>query len=69
VARRKSTVAAEDWFRKSRRYPRVAHANLDAGFVDVAAFYAQQAAEFAFKALQIHRKGQFDRIHDLTRMS
>lgn len=69
VARRKPTLAAEDWFRKSRRYLRVANANLDAGFADVAAFYAQQAAEFALKALQIHRTGHFDRIHDLTRLS
>lgn len=69
VARRKSTLAAEDWFRKSRRYLRVANANLDAGFADVAAFYAQQAAEFALKALQIHRTGRFARIHDLTRLS
>lgn len=70
VARRKTQVAAsEDWFRKARRNLRVANANLDAGFADVAGFYAQQAAEFALKALQIHTTGRFDRIHDLTRLS
>jgi len=70
VARRKSQVAAsEDWFRKARRNLRVAKANLDAGFADVAGFYAQPAAEFALKALQIYRTGHFARIHDLTRLS
>lgn len=70
VARRTPQVAAsEDWIRKARRNLRVAKANLDAGFADVAGFYAQQAAEFALKALQIHRTGRFARIHDLTRLS
>lgn len=65
VARRTPQVAAsEDWIRKARRNLRVAKANLDAGFADVAGFYAQQAAEFALKALQIHRTGRFARIHD-----
>ncbi|MGQ0796819.1 MAG: HEPN domain-containing protein [Methanobacteriota archaeon] len=70
MARRKSHVAvSEEWFRKARRNLRVAKANLDAGFADVAGFYAQQAAEFALKALQIHRTGRFARVHDLTRLS
>jgi len=43
--------------------------NLDAGFADVAAFYAHQAAEFALKSLEIQRTGQFARVHDLTRLA
>jgi HEPN domain-containing protein len=36
------------------------------GFPDMAAFHAQQAAEFALKALQIHLSNRFTRTHDLT---
>jgi len=39
---------------------------LEDGFADMAAFHAQQAAEFALKALQIKLSGQFTRTHDLT---
>jgi HEPN domain-containing protein len=70
VARRNPSGATpEEWFRKARRNLRISSTNLDAGFADVAAFYAQQAAEFALKALQIHRTGRFDRVHDLTRLA
>ncbi len=31
--------------------------------------HAQQAAEFALKALQIDRRGRFNRIHDLTKLA
>jgi HEPN domain-containing protein len=48
---------------------RIAKANLESGFPDAASFYAQQAAEFALKAPQLHVMGQFARIHDLTRLA
>jgi len=48
---------------------RIAKSLLEAGFGDGAAFYAQQGAEFALKALQIVRKGTFDRVHDLTKLA
>jgi len=59
----------EEWFRRARRNLRVAKAILESGFPDVAAFHAQQAAEFALKALQVHRTGRFSRIHDLTQIA
>ncbi len=59
----------EEWFRRARRNLRIAKANLEAGFPDAAAFYAQQGAEFALKALQMRRSGTFARIHDLTRLA
>ena len=36
------------------------------GLADMAAFHAQQAAEFALKALEIQLLGRFTRTHDLT---
>ena len=57
---------AKEWFRKARRYLRVAADNIESGYADVAAFYSQQAAEFALKALQVHTLGRFQRTHDLT---
>lgn len=63
------SAASEEWFRKARRNLRIAKAILDSGFADAAGFYAQQAAEFALKALQIYRTGRFARIHDLIRLS
>lgn len=60
---------AREWYRRSLRYLRVAADNIKSGYADVAAFYCQQAAEFALKALQIHHHGRFDRTHDLTRLA
>ena len=60
---------AKEWYRRSRRYLRVAAHILEAGFADVCAFYCQQASEFALKALQVHLHGRFDRTHDLTRLA
>lgn len=69
VSRRGSKESTDEWLRRARRYLRVANLTLEGGFFDVAAFYAQQAAEFALKALQIHRTGRFARVHDLTRLA
>lgn len=35
----------------------------------MASFNGQQAAEFALKALQIHKTGNFSKIHDLPRLA
>src|SRR3990172_1379885 len=59
-------ASAEEWLRRARRNTRAARAILEDGFADMAAFHAQQAAEFALKALQIKLSGQFTRTHDLT---
>jgi HEPN domain-containing protein len=64
-----SSSGPEVWFRRARRYLRIAKSNLSDGYADVASFYAQQAAEFALKALQIHRQGVQERTHDLTRLA
>lgn len=55
----------EEWFRRARRNLRIAKDNLEIGHPDAAAFYSHQGAEFAPKALQIHRRDGFDRTHDL----
>lgn len=57
--------SAEEWLRRARRNARAAAALLEDGFADMAAFHAQQTAEFALKALQIRSSGTFTRSHDL----
>jgi HEPN domain-containing protein len=42
---------------------------LDRGLPDMAAFPAQQAPEFALKALQIHQSARFTRTHDLRTLA
>ena len=59
-------AGAAEWFRRARRYLRVSKAVLDDGFADVSAFNAEQAAEFALKALQLQLTGSFSRTHDLA---
>ena len=69
AARSGAAASAEEWFRRARRYLRVAKTLLEEGFPDVASFNGQQAAEFALKALRIHRTGDFSKIHDLPRLA
>jgi HEPN domain-containing protein len=70
MARARAPGAGPDeWFRRARRYLRIAQGNLDDGFADAASFYAQQAAEFALKALQLHRGGSITKTHDLPRLA
>ena len=42
---------------------------LDEGFPDMAAFHAQQGAEFVLKAVQVHLTGRFSRTHDLPALA
>ncbi|MEE9224125.1 MAG: HEPN domain-containing protein [Thermoplasmata archaeon] len=53
------------WWNHSRSDLETAEYNLKGEMLNAAAFYAQQAAEKALKALQIERLGRFDRTHDL----
>lgn len=53
---------AEDDLEKSRD-------NLKGKHLDAAAFFAQQAAEKALKALSIENKGLFPKIHDVVALS
>ena len=62
-------ASASEWMRRARRHLRIALVTLEEGFPEVAAFYAQQAAEFALKALQVKRKATFDRVHDLKHLA
>jgi|SRR3990170_775157 len=64
-----ASAGPDEWLRRGRRYLRVAQSVLDAGFADAASFYAQQAAEFALKALQLHRSGTVTKTHDLPRLA
>jgi len=59
----------EEWLRMSRRNLRAAKSLLESGFPEMAAFHAQQAAELALKAFQIHKTGRFSFIHDLTHLA
>lgn len=66
VASTGAIASAEEWQRRARRNARAAATMLENGFADLAAFHAQQAAEFALKALEIQLSGKFTRTHDLT---
>jgi len=64
-----SPAGAIEWFRLARRHLRISKGNLEIGYADAAAFYAQQAVEFALKALQIQRTGRFTKTHDLSQLA
>ncbi|MBI3051809.1 HEPN domain-containing protein [Candidatus Woesearchaeota archaeon] len=57
------------WLEKARSDLEVAKDMFKLGKYDYAAFWCQQAAEKALKALQIEREGKFDKIHDLSLLS
>lgn len=54
------------WWKHSLSDLKTAEYNLEGGLLNAAAFYAQQAAEKALKALQIAKLGKFERTHDLV---
>ena len=66
---RPPAAGSDEWLRRARRHLRIAQRVLDIGLADVASFYAQQAAEFAFKALQLSRSGTITKTHDLPRLA
>ncbi len=66
---RPPAAGPEEWLRRARRYLRIARGNLDGGFADAASFFAQQAAEFALKALQLHQGQAITKTHDLPRLA
>lgn len=61
-----AAASAGEWLKRARRNLRASTAMLDSGLGDMAAFHAQQTAEFALKALQVYSVGKFTRTHDLT---
>ncbi len=63
------SAGPDEWLRRARRYLRIAQGILDDGFADAASFYAQQAAEFSLKALQLSQGGTITRTHDLPRLA
>src|SRR2546428_6459268 len=42
---------------------------LELGLADMAAFHAQQTAEFALKAFEVHSLGKFTKTHDLKELA
>src|SRR3990170_4346956 len=69
VNARSPVAGPDEWLRRARRHLRIAQNNLDGGFADAASFYAQQAAEFALKALQLHQGSTITKTHDLPRLA
>lgn len=66
---RPTKTSSDEWYRRAKRYLRIARANLDLGFADAASFYGQQACEFALKALEISLTRRFSKTHDLTKLA
>lgn len=56
------------WMDKSKRDFSTAETNLREGIYDASAFYSQQAAEKALKALYIRNNKRLWKIHDLTEL-
>ena len=59
----------KNWFEKAKSDLITAEYNLDGNMLDAAAFYSQQAAEKALKALYIERFNELWKIHDLVRLA
>ena len=59
---REETLA---WISKAKEDLETAKYNLKGKRINAAAFYSQQAAEKALKAIQIEKLKRFDRTHDL----
>jgi len=57
---------ASKWWKHSITDLKTAEYNLRGGMLNAAAFYSQQAAEKALKALQIKKLDRFERTHDLV---
>lgn len=57
------------WLRFAERDLRSAKKNYEIEEYHVSAFLAQQSVEKALKALHIKERGEFPRIHDLTRLA
>ncbi|MBI2172983.1 MAG: HEPN domain-containing protein [Candidatus Aenigmarchaeota archaeon] len=60
---------AKKWLKKAESDLDSAEYNFKGKKLDVAAFYSQQAAEKALKALQIEMHGKFNKIHDLLTLA
>lgn len=56
----------EDWLAQADEDLRTAEYNLEGEMLDAAAFYAQQAAEKALKAVHLGSEGRLTRTHDLV---
>lgn len=56
----------KNWLESGKNDLETARYNLDGGRLDAAAFFAQQSAEKALKAMQIKKMGRFERTHDLV---
>ncbi len=59
----------QKWLWRAEKDFETAKYNFKGSRLDAAAFYSQQSAEKALKALQIERLGRFDKIHDLIKLA
>lgn len=59
----------KNWWKSGQKDAETARYNLDGDKLEAAAFFAQQAAEKALKALQIKKLSEFERTHDLVALA
>jgi HEPN domain-containing protein len=57
------------WLRQAEEDLKTAEACSKAGRLDASAFYSQQTAEKALKAVQIEKLGRFEKVHDLLTLA
>ncbi|MBI2140736.1 HEPN domain-containing protein [Candidatus Woesearchaeota archaeon] len=58
-----------NWMKQARDDLQKARDNLKTDHLDGSAFFSQQAAEKALKAVSIKKMGEFPKIHDLVALS
>ncbi len=56
----------KEWMKRAEQDSETAEYNLKGGKLEAAAFFMQQAAEKALKAVHIKKFGTFPKIHDLV---
>ncbi|MBI2574781.1 HEPN domain-containing protein [Candidatus Woesearchaeota archaeon] len=59
----------QKWMEKAEKEAITAEINLQNKQYEAAAFYSQQSAEKALKAVQIYKLSRFDKIHDLAALA
>lgn len=69
MATNDADLAAAAWLDKAEEDLEAAGGLVDLGLWAAATFHAQQAAEKGLKAVQIHRHGSFDKVHDLWQLA
>lgn len=59
-------VGVAEWLKQAEYDLKTSEYNLEGGFAEPAAFWAQQSIEKALKAVALAKSGELRRVHDLS---